>query len=544
MNSKVTMGRTKKRMMAMFLCVAMMMNGGISALADSGEKDSDSKNSGGTTVSYGDVSYGDVSAGDIGTLEVDATINDNGDNDDNTFELKLEAWVTGSKLDETAVLRNQISEYFDYYCACEGEEHTCIRVYTSDWDGTQFLDEVQIYPANDENAGEEHIAVTVDGKTVEVTGFNYGEHPVVQGDATGKGQKLVVKLSVETAAGFWGGNNVPVNEASTAVYLNDQVEKAFPILQANVPLSVGIATQDKTIYYGGSVTASDLLNSITAGYKTAGTTEEAGKVAINEDGTFTPSAEWMDDYAAITWAVYADREWTDGMAHLPENAVSKVSTADYVFTVNAVPLTESVDNSGYPGANEDGGAIAGTAVLKEGINASGTGRVYVMIPVITFKDTTIYRGFVPDSDYFNAYNIASVEWAEMTGCTAETSDDEDPYTYPSAESATEPELSFTFTPEYPDFITDTKVSVKIASSNDNPAESIYISDVAIFGGMISACAEGENGNEFNIVVEYKAPFELPATGGEGTYGYTFAGIMLIMAAVMVLYKKKQSWTQD
>lgn len=86
--------------------------------------------------------------------------------------------------------------------------------------------------------------------------------------------------------------------------------------------------------------------------------------------------------------------------------------------------------------------------------------------------------------------------------------------------------------------------MKIASSNDNPAESIYISDVAIFGGMISACAEGENGNEFNIVVEYKAPFELPATGGEGTYGYTFAGIMLIMAAVMVLYKKKQSWTQD
>ena len=549
MKNKAENCKAKKRILTMFLCAALMLNGGMSVLADTGEGNNGSDNGGNHSIN-GTVTPGDVSDGNViaGALEVNAVINDKSDNNDHTFELELEAWVAGtleketalvktsSQLDATTVLRSQITDYFDYDCTCEGEEHTCITIYTSSWDGSKFLDAVQIYPVTDGESGEEDIAVTFDGKTMEITGFSYKDHPVAQEDTTGIGQKLIVKIPVETAVGFWGGNNVPVMDSSTAIYQNGQAEKAFPIPEANVPLSVKVDAQDKTIYYGGEISGGDLLSSVTAGYQTAGATDGTGNVAVNLDGTFTPAAEWMDDYAVITWITYADQGWAG--VSLPADGVSKVCTEDYAFTVNMSPLLEGSDNSNHPGVNAEGGTIAGTPVVKEGISVSDTGRAYVLIPVITFKDTTIYRGFIPDQDYFKTYNMESVEWMEMTGCSLEATVDEDSYTYPAADPTTEPELIFTYTPEYLDYITDTKVSVAVESSNDNDAESIYVSNVAIFGGVVNACAEGER-NQFHILVAYKAPFELPATGGEGTLGYTLTGTLLLMGAAMLLYKKKQ-----
>ena len=184
--------KIKKNVLAMFLCVVLIINGGISVLADEGI--TSSQNAGtvtpgdASTVTPGDAASGNtsqpqnntlnttVTPGDAQiTLELNAVINDNGDEDANTFEMILEAWgmpeqseksenasegevpgettppETSSKLDETTVLKSQISQYFDYYCSCEEEKHTCIEVYTSAWDGSQFLDPVQINPVNGEN---------------------------------------------------------------------------------------------------------------------------------------------------------------------------------------------------------------------------------------------------------------------------------------------------------------------------------------------------------------------------------------------------------
>ena len=545
MKNKAANCKARKRILTMFLCAALMLYGGMSVLADTVEGDNGSNNSGNHSTN-GTVSPGDVSGGEAriaGGLEVNAVINDKNDNDDHTFELELEAWVAGtlmkeealtsSQLDAATVLRSQITDYFDYDCTCEGQEHNCISVYTSFWDGSKFLDAVQIYPVADGEAGKDDIAVIFDGKTIKITGFSYKDHPVAQGDTTGIGQKLIVKIPVETAVGFWGGNNVPVMDSSTAIYRNDQAEKAFPIPEANVPLSVNVDAQDRTIYYGGEISGGDLLNSVTAGYQTAGATDGSGNVTVNGDGTFTPAAEWMDDYAVITWTTYADQGWNGETGSLPGDAVSKESTGDYAFAVNMSPIAEVSDNSNHPGVNAEGGAIAGTPVVKEGISVSDTGRAYVLIPVITFKDTTIYRGFIPDEDYFETYNKVSVEWVEMTGCSMETIGDEDSATYPPADLTAQPALTFTYIPEYLDYITDTKVSVAVESSNDNEAESI--ANVAVINNM---SVEGER-NQFNILVAYKAPFELPATGGMGTLGYTVTGMLLLMGAAVLMYKKKQ-----
>lgn len=105
-------------MLAMALGMIMVLNCSVPALADSSE----GNNGGTTTVTSGDAqtatrtqsagtttvtpgdspsvkAYQTVDGGNneiAGSLEINATINDNGDMDDNTFELELEAWVTGS----------------------------------------------------------------------------------------------------------------------------------------------------------------------------------------------------------------------------------------------------------------------------------------------------------------------------------------------------------------------------------------------------------------------------------------------------------------
>lgn len=562
--------KIKKNVLAMFLCVVLIINGGISVLADEGI--TSSQNAGtvtpgdASTVTPGDAASGNtsqpqnntlnttVTPGDAQiTLELNAVINDNGDEDANTFEMILEAWgmpeqseksenasegevpgettppETSSKLDETTVLKSQISQYFDYYCSCEEEKHTCIEVYTSAWDGSQFLDPVQIYPVNGENTVNDTLTVNVSGKTVEISGFDYNDHMISEGDTSGKGQKLIVKTAVETEIGFWGGNNVPVNEAVTAVYFNNQIEEAFPTLTANVPLSVDIAAQDKTIYYGGSIADTDVISSITAGYKTAGTEEESGIVTVNGDGTLTPAAEWMDDYAVITWNTYAGQDWTAAVGNIFGNAVSKTGTGSYVYAVTAAPAAEAANTE----------TTAGTAISMDGVSDSDTGYVYVLIPVVSFRNTVIYRGYTPDNTYFENYNRVSVEWVEMTGCSLENTVDEDPNTYPAADPGTEPQLYFTYEAADPTFSADTRVNVNVSSSNDNAEESVFVANVAVFGRLFATLAE-DDGYEFSILVEYKAPFEMPATGGSGTFWYTFSGMALLMCAALIVLKKRQN----
>ncbi len=480
-----------------------------------------------------------------GALTVNTYVTDNGDENENTFQVVLEAWVTGSLvetfqvaaegeapvkvtsavetaslLDGTTMLKNQLSSYFDYYCACEGEEHTCLEVYTSAWDGTGFQDAVKIYPTNGEEVDQTAVTVNVGDEEITVTCFDYKAHPIVNGDISGNGQKLILKYSVEAAAGFWGGNNVPIMADGTAVYQGDQLQAAFPTGAANVPLSVNVSARDKTIYYGGTVSEGDLLDEISAGYEptevTAEVTEKVGKVTVNSDGSFSPAEEWMDDYAAITWEAYANQQWGA--------AISNRVSGSYTFTVKAVPTVTGSESA------------AGAQVPAEGVTDSDTGYVYVLIPVVNFRDTIIYRGFIPDAQYFDTYNNVSVEWTEMNGLTAEGESDEDPYTYPApVEEA--PQLYFSYHPERTDYINNTRVDVSVSSNIDNPAEALYMSDAVVFGGLLAMAAEENNGYEFTVEVKYKPAFELPATGGPGTVWYTLAGMMLLAGAVLLLFKR-------
>lgn len=510
------------------------------------------------------------------SLKVNASITDNVDENPNTFTVLLEAWVEGSIsksvneseveeiqkvqdaqetdeqlaeavsdqekdgqvivkqtvleegtiCDSSAVLRNQLSQYFEYDCSCEEERHTCVEVYTAAWDGSQFLDPVQIDPVDEQST----ISVVVNDSSIEVSGFDYKEHTVVAGEVSGNGQKLIVKASVEAKAGFWGGNNVPVTEEATAVYMNGEAEATYATLRANVPVCVDIATQDKTIYYGGSISDKDLLDSITAGYKTVGTTETNGVVCVNDDGTLTPAEDWMDDYAVMTWKTYAGQNWTKEVSNILGNSVSKTGTGCYEYAVTITPTQEAI----YADTN------AGAVNPMEGVTDSATGFNYVLIPVIRFRNTIINHGFIPDQEYFENYNKVSVEWMEMNGFCLESEKDDDPYTYPAPDYNLEPTLSFTYEPIDPTFTADTGVNVIVSGSNDNAYEGVYIANAVIFGSLLRTLDLEASEGTFTISVNYATSIELPATGGIGTAGFRNSGLVLMLCAIVLIWKKKRS----
>lgn len=407
--------------------------------------------------------------------------------------------TTSVNLDERTVLRDQISTYFEHDCTCEATDassHTCIEVYTVGWDGSAFDGESEwkkVYPgvSEDTEIATGTINVTIKDKSIDVTGFSYKDFPVVEGQSGGK--KIVVKVPIETEEGFWGGNNVPTNDAPTnkddstgsAIYSDGKVIEAFPQPEANVPLSLDIVAQDKTIYYGGAILPSDLLTGITAGYKTVGTTEPKGAVTVNEDGTLAPAEEWMDDYASITWNTYADKTMASG-TKLPTGAVSNKEYGDYLYKVTVAPKAAAQNNtSGHPGVNEAGGAIAGTAVSTSGFSKEDTGYAYILVPKVEFRDSLIKLGYIPkETDYETDNRVtqdAAVQWVEMGSGTysPESAADNDPATYPPVDEATKPTLTYEYTPKDSAFSADTPVNVAVISDKLD-GQSGEITDITTF----------------------------------------------------------------
>ena len=52
--------------------------------------------------------------------------------------------------------------------------------------------------------------------------------------------------------------------------------------------------------------------------------------------------------------------------------------------------------------------------------------------------------------------------------------------------------------------------------------------------------EAEDGKNIILKVKNIELYELPSTGGIGTYWYTIGGTLLMMAAALILYKKKHA----
>ena len=333
-----------------------------------------------------------------------------------------------------AVLQDTLSEYFDLNAVNPEDIEVYVAPYTGmDADGIHTFGTP--VPASEAgfNIG---VSFADDGShsnaVINVSGFSYSEHYVRQDPETKEllGYKLIVKVPVKARAGFWGGNNVPTNKYTTAIYDGSGKEvQPFPMPEANVPVAPAVVAGDKTVYYGGDVNASELLSHVTVGGE---------DVTVGTDGSLTPAQDWMDDYATLTW--------TAGSTVPGYTTVDNKDADVYPYSVTLSPIHDGSENLSQNPSN-----IAGTVVTNR--IASDDANVYVLVPVITWRDVTINLGDAVGSAFFEEKDFVSLEWVDQDTLGAPV--------LPPVDVA--PELSYLYSASGKP-IKDTPVDVHVISS--------------------------------------------------------------------------------
>lgn len=150
-------------------------------------------------------------------------------------------------LSQEAYLRDIIAPSFQYM---EGT----VKTYTVDYTASGRFD--------DRTKQEVFLTITVDGDTIDVTGFDYAKHFVSkQPKADGSyGKKLVVEITVQARDGFLGGGSVPTNMRDSGVYDGDgNVVENFEIPSVDVSMEFSPKCHDACIYLGQTIDLSSVM---------------------------------------------------------------------------------------------------------------------------------------------------------------------------------------------------------------------------------------------------------------------------------------------
>ena len=199
--------------------------------------------------------------------------------------------------------------------------------------------------------------VTIDGSTVNVTGFDFNANYVTSKGRsetdpkqTGNfyGRKLVVEFTVTAKDGFVGGNSVPTNGSDSGVYDKDGTKVAtYDVPQVNVPITAELTVNNKVIYEGRSADVSGLYN----------------KVSTTGDDS------WKYDYVDVSYDVKNGDTAVSG-------SVSPADCTDYTVTATYSPKYDGQNAAGDP---------------KDAKTATDTATVHVLKPTVTVTATDVER---------------------------------------------------------------------------------------------------------------------------------------------------------
>ena len=406
--------------------------------------------------------------------------------DPNKFILTLDAYATGDELDGVLLDENLVmKEVLSDYVQLDADATVKYLVYTQDYLGNgQWGDLVSF------NGTVETTTKNGRVETVEVSGFDYGANFVMEtprvdpndsSNTAFRGRRLVLKVYIETREGFWGGNNVPTNKSTTAIYSDGEVFKPFPVPEINVPIDVTVDVVDKTIYYDGSLDSDgdgkegeELIHQVTIG---------GMEVEVNEDGTFTPAEDWMDDFAQASW---------DENSTTPGSDLSNTQPHDYTYTVVVTPNSDGTTNqSPNPGniaGNVDGGTVDPEDLTAPSQSAADTGHVFVLAPEIIFQDSTTDYGTPTEGYDYEGKDYVDTNWVYME-------DDKDTANAPEV-SGEEPQLDLSYTAsdeDAPDgsFVADTQVEVTVTMNGKE------ITDIVNFGWQDN-CSSGDHTDSMDV----------------------------------------------
>lgn len=259
-------------------------------------------------------------------------------------KISEETGGAAAKLDSSTVVKDVISDYF----TLPDGANTAITVKTADCIG---------FENGEPRWGDDHetsLNVTIQDKTVSVSGFDFSEHYVGM-DKNSNGnevlhsgaQKLIIEIPIEPRDGFLGGNNVPTNGAESGIYGSDgTVVENYEIPHANVPIADPVfTTTDKTIYQGKSTVVSGLYTM----------------------PDFTGDNAWKAAFVTISHV--ADS--------VTDDAVAPSDCTNYQIRVTYEPREEAAPSSvGDPATNK---------------SAEETAAVHVLIPTVTAKVNDVQR---------------------------------------------------------------------------------------------------------------------------------------------------------
>ena len=146
--------------------------------------------------------------------------------------------AANAALNDTTTVVDTLSEYFTFN---DTNPVDSVKVYTANWNGNSW----------ENPAPASGVDISVEGKTVRVTGYNYAEH-YVHGT---EGQKLIIEITVvPDPTATWGPTNeYPTNQGNAAVMLSEQVieEQTSPAVRVatyQVRYQVNGDAPDNTTY--------------------------------------------------------------------------------------------------------------------------------------------------------------------------------------------------------------------------------------------------------------------------------------------------------
>ena len=344
-------------------------------------------------------------------------------------------------LGTTATVKDVISPYFTV--PSEGD----VKVYTEDavsggFSGTKVPFEARI---------------EVKDGTIAVSNFDFDKNFVSENPRTAEGEtgdfygkKLIVEITTSPKQGFLGGNNVPTNEEKSGLYITkDGQEKmveefTIPHTDVAIPAIKEITATDKNVYLMQGLTLEQLKEGVTV---TLNAQDSEGKditLDLSPEAQNYGLEDWQTKFVTIDVKLTDDK----GQVVNPENL-----TEDQTYNVK---VTISPNQTG----------------TEEKKSGDGTVQINVFKPEITWKDSQIDLGQIPNYTDGDNRNLVKVEWKHQPK-------EDDPELAPGS-MGTAPTLTYTFDPVATAFQKETNVKVTGVKVGETNVPEEKLSDCITF----------------------------------------------------------------
>lgn len=285
--------------------------------------------------------------------------------------------ISGIQLTDKAVLSDYITETFKF----PTDKNTQVKAFSESYHGKG-----QAWTKNNDSYD---VTLNESNRSVNVTGFNYKENYVLEGDPNHNrepsGKRLVVEITVKPIDGFIGGNQVLTNKEESGIYSENTLIKKFDRPTIDIPLLYNPLTKDATIYVGDNWTdVKNFINDV-----------KNGKIIYENDRNDSKALTVYqidgikNQYVDIVYEIYNGTTelgtyTIPAGAKIGEFVSSGLDTTKYTdctnFTVKAT-VTPAKDGS-----------------IKDSLKGEGTATLHVLKPNVNLKDSEVFFGNSTDLD--------------------------------------------------------------------------------------------------------------------------------------------------